>query len=135
MRCRLFPPLFDTISFSILEKKIDNNFKKYENSKGSQFSKSKKRVSRVEGLVDFWGSVTYRKVDIQKGGGYRSQGRIQDQNSKHDCMSRFVYRLVRLDEHRITFVHVFQVGRISEIQSPGSANGQGVRSRADIVDL
>lgn len=61
--------------------------------------------------------------------------RIQHDRSELHFVTRFVDRLVGLDEHRVALVHVLERRAVVKFQTARAPGRQVVVTRADIADL
>lgn len=78
---------------------------------------------------------THGYIDIQGPGHGRFEMSIQNDRPEEHFVSRFIDGFVRLDEHGVALVDVFQFGRVCELQASEASRRQVVRSGTQIADL
>lgn len=80
-------------------------------------------------------TLTYCDKHVERPSDGRLQVRVEHDRPELHLMPRLVDGLVRLDEHRVTLVHVLQRGGVEKLQTTGTAGRQVVVAGSDVADL
>jgi hypothetical protein len=78
---------------------------------------------------------THGNENIEGGGDRRLEVFVEGQTPELNRVARLVDRLIRLDEHRVAFVHVTQLGGVLKLESSGASHRDIVVAWTDVSDL